>query len=128
MKAYYKLTLVLLAGAGIGAVVMDRLHAQGKPPVYAISEIQISNEDGYAKEFIPKAREAIKAGGGRIIAASNKPTAGEGDPPKGRVVIQQWDSIEQWQAYRNSAATKAAREIGNKYAKFRVFAVEGVAQ
>ena len=126
MKTYYKITLATLAGLSIGVVVMDRLQAQGKPPVYTISEIQITNEDGYFKEYVPKVREAIKAGGGRIIASSNKPTVGEGDPPKGRVVIQQWDSIEQWQAYRNAAATKSAREIGDKYAKFRVFAVEGV--
>jgi len=126
MKTYYKVTLAILAGAGIGAVVMDSLHAQSKPPVYAISEIQIMNEDGYFKDYIPKVREAIKGAGGRVIAASNKPTVGEGDPPKGRVVIQQWDSLEQWQAYRNSAATKAAREIGDKYAKFRIFVIDGV--
>ncbi len=52
---------------------MDRLHAQSKPPVYAISEVQITNEEGYFKEYAPKVREAIKAGGGRIIAASSKP-------------------------------------------------------
>jgi uncharacterized protein (DUF1330 family) len=126
MKTYYQVTLAILAGTCIGAAVMDRLQAQSKPPVYAISEIQMTNEDGYLKEYAPKAREAIKAGGGRIIAASNKPTAGEGEPPKGRVVIQQWDSLEQWQAYRNSAASKAAREIGDRYAKFRVFVVDGV--
>jgi uncharacterized protein (DUF1330 family) len=128
MKTYYKVTAALVAGVAVGGIAVQALHAQSKPPFYAISEIQMTNEDGYLKEYAPKAREAIKAAGGRIIAATNKPATGEGEPPKGRVVIQQWDSLEQWQAYRNSAANKAAREIGDKYAKFRVFAVEGVAQ
>jgi uncharacterized protein (DUF1330 family) len=128
MKAFFKVSATLVAGIAIGGIAVQALRAQSKPPVYAIAEIQITNDDGYVKEYLPKAREAIKAGGGRIIAASNKPTAGEGEAPKGRVVIQQWDSLEQWQAYRNSAANKAAREIGDKFAKFRIFAVDGVAQ
>src|SRR5271163_2249927 len=119
MKTYYKATLALVIGIALGAVAAEALHAQAKPPIYVIAEVDITNQDGYAKEYLPKIREAIKAGGGRIIAVSGKVTAGEGDAPKGRVVIQMWDSIEQWQAYRNSAATKEARQIGDKYAKFR---------
>jgi uncharacterized protein (DUF1330 family) len=128
MKTYYKATLALLTGIALGAVAAEALHAQAKPPIYVIAEADIANQDGYAKEYLPKIREAIKASGGRIVAASGKVTAGEGDAPKGRVVIQIWDSIEQWQAFRNSAATKEARQIGDKYAKFRSFAVDGVAQ
>jgi uncharacterized protein (DUF1330 family) len=128
MKTYYKATLVLVVGVAVGAAAVEALHAQANPPVYVISEIDITNQDGYMKEYVSKIRDAIKAGGGRIIAASQQATPGEGDAPKGRVVIQLWDSVGQWQAYRNSAATKAAREIGDKYAKFRSFAVDGVAQ
>ena len=55
-------------------------------------------------------------------------TAVEGDAPKSRVVLQAWDSIESIQAWRNSPQFKEARKIGDKYAKFRAFAVEGVPQ
>jgi uncharacterized protein (DUF1330 family) len=55
-------------------------------------------------------------------------TSLEGDPPKSRVAIQVWDSLEQAQAWRNSADYKAARMIGDKYAKFRAFTVEGLPQ
>jgi heme-degrading monooxygenase HmoA len=44
------------------------------------------------------------------------------------VAIQQWESMEKIQAWRNSADYKKAREIGNKYAKFRAFTVEGLPQ
>jgi uncharacterized protein (DUF1330 family) len=50
----------------------------------------------------------------------------EGTPPK-RIVIQAWDSLDQIKAWFNSAAYQEARKIGNKYATFRRFAIEGKA-
>jgi hypothetical protein len=35
--------------------------------------------------------------------------------------------MEQYQAYRNTTEFKELRAIGEKYAKFRTFAVDGVA-
>jgi uncharacterized protein (DUF1330 family) len=55
-------------------------------------------------------------------------TALEGDPPKTRVTIQVWDSMEKMKAAYESAEYKEARKIGDKYAKFRAFAVEGLPQ
>jgi uncharacterized protein (DUF1330 family) len=54
-------------------------------------------------------------------------TAFDGEAPN-RVTVQIWDSVDQLQAYRNSADYKEARKIGEKYAKFRIFAVEGLAR
>jgi uncharacterized protein (DUF1330 family) len=104
------------------------LHAQAKPPVYTVTEIDVTNIDAYTKEYAPLAQASIKASGGKLLAAGQKVTALEGDPPKPRVAIQMWDSLEKAQAWRNSAEYKKAREIGNKYAKFRAFAVEGLPQ
>jgi len=39
-----------------------------------------------------------------------------------------WDNMEQLQAWRNSADFKEARKIGDKYAKFRSFAIEDLPQ
>jgi len=55
-------------------------------------------------------------------------TALEGTAPKPRVAIQQWDSLENAQAWRNSADYKEARKIGDKYATFRAYVVEGLPQ
>jgi uncharacterized protein (DUF1330 family) len=44
------------------------------------------------------------------------------------VVIQQWESMEKIQAFLNSPEYQALRVIGDKSAKFRIFAVEGVPQ
>jgi len=70
MKQYLGLGLGMLAGTLIGAAAVSGLHAQAKPPVYLITEIDVTNPDAYAKEFAPKAQATIKAAGGRFIAIS----------------------------------------------------------
>jgi heme-degrading monooxygenase HmoA len=42
--------------------------------------------------------------------------------------VQVWDGMEKIQAWRNSKEYKEARKIGDKYAKFRVYTVEGLPQ
>jgi uncharacterized protein (DUF1330 family) len=128
MKSNYKVAAAMLAGVALGALAVQGLHAQAKPPLYSVAEIDISNLDAYLKEYVPLAQAAIKAGGGRILAAGQNITAIEGTPPKSRVAILQWESIEQYNAWRKSAAYVDARKIADKYAKFRSFAIEGMPQ
>ena len=130
MKTYYLVGLAMLAGVGIGAVAVRTLHAQAKPPVYYITEVDVTNLDAYKKEFAPKAQASMKAAGGRLLAlgSGQKVTAIEGEPPKPRVAIQVWGSLEELQAWRNSAEYKEARKIGDKYATFRAFSVEALPQ
>jgi uncharacterized protein (DUF1330 family) len=116
----------MLAGFGLGTVAVQGLHAQAQPPVYSVTEIDIADQAAYAT-YVPKTQAAIKAAGGKILAAGGITTI-EGEPPKPRVVIQQWDSLEKLQAYRNSAAFKDLLPIREKVAKFRSFVVEGVPQ
>ena len=128
MKTNYKVAIALFAGTAIGAAVVQGLHAQAKPPVYVVSEITVTNVDAYAKEYAPLAQAAIKKTGGKLVAVSQKPTSLEGAPQNSRVTINVYDSLEQAQASRNSAEYKAARVIGDKYATFRAFVVEGLPQ
>jgi uncharacterized protein (DUF1330 family) len=125
MKTHYTVTLAMLTGFGLGAVAVQGLHAQAKPPVYQVTEIDILDQEAYLKDYVPKSRAAIQAAGGKLLAAGGKTTAIEGEPPKSRVVIQQWDSLEKIQAYRNSAAFKDLLPLREKLAKFRSFVVEG---
>jgi len=134
MNTKFKLTLAMLAGAAIGAAAVNGLHAQAKPLLYLVSEIDVTNPEAYGKEYAPKAQALIKASGGRFLAigglagaGAGKVTAFDGEAPK-RTTVQVWDSMEKYQAYRNLPAFKEARQIGEKYAKFRSFAVEGVPQ
>ena len=127
MKSNYKVAVAKLAGVALGAFVVQGLHAQAKPPIYVVAEIDVSNLDAYLKEYVPLAQAAIKAAGGRILAVGQNITPIEGTPPK-RASIQQWESAEHYNTYRKSAAFVDARKIGEKYAKFRTFAIEGMPQ
>jgi uncharacterized protein (DUF1330 family) len=133
MKTQYAVALAVVTGFGLGAVAVQGLHAQAKPPVYYVAEIDVSNPEAYAKEYAPKAQAIIKAAGGRFLAiggsaaAGPKVTALDGEAPK-RAVVQVWDSMEKIEAWYNSAEYKEARKIGDKYAKFRSYAVEGLSQ
>src|SRR5712692_2122023 len=110
MKTRYTVMIAALAGFGVGAVSVERLHAQAKAPVYYVGEIEMTNPDAYMKEYAPKAQATIKKAGGRIVAAG-KPTAIEGAAPKQRVVVQVWDSMEKIKAWRGSAEYKEGRKI-----------------
>jgi uncharacterized protein (DUF1330 family) len=128
MKIHYTVALAMLAGIALGAAAVQGLHAQAKPPVYLVSEIDVTNVDAYTKEYVPLARAAIKKSGGKPLAASQNVTMLEGTPQKSRVTINVFDTLEQAKASRNSAEYKDARKIGDKYAKFRAFTVEGLPQ
>jgi uncharacterized protein (DUF1330 family) len=131
MKSTYKVTIALFAGAAIGGLAIHGLHAQAKPPVYYIAEIDVTNPDAYAKEYAPKAQAIIKAAGGRFLAIGGaaatgaKVTAFDGEAPK-RVVVQVWDSMEKIQAWRANPEYVALRKVGEKYAKFRSFSVDAL--
>ena len=127
MKTHFTIALAMLAGFGLGAIAVQGLHAQAKPPAYYIAENEVSNPDGYTKEYLPRAMEIIKANGGRYVAAG-KATSLEGEPPKSRAVVIAFDGMEKIQAWRNSAEFKEHRKIGDKFATFRSYAIEGVPQ
>ena len=128
MKTHYTVALAMLAGIGVGAAAVQGLHAQANPPVYTVFEIDVTNVDAYTKEYAPSAQASIKNSGGKQLAGGQKVTSLEGTPPKPRVTIHVWDSLEKAQAWYNGAEYKTARKIGDKYATFRAFAVEGVPQ
>ena len=132
MKTQYTIALSVLAGAVLGGAAIQGLHAQAKPPVYYIAEIDVTNPDAYGKEYAPKAQALIKSLGGRFLAiggaaAAAKVTGFDGDPPK-RAVVQVWDNMEKIEAWRNNPDYKELRKIGEKYAKFRTYAVEALPQ
>jgi uncharacterized protein (DUF1330 family) len=128
MKIHHTIALTMLVGVGLGATAVEVLHAQAKPPVYLVNEIDVTNPEAYLKDYAPRAQAVIKAAGGRLLVAGGKITTLEGEPPKTRVTINVWDSMEQVQAWRNSAAYKELLPIRDKYSKFRTFAVEGLPQ
>ena len=127
MRTSSAVICVGLLGIGIGAAGTHALYAAANPPVYMVADNTITDPAKYKSEYLPLAQAAIKAHGGVYVAAGPG-TAIDGEPPRGRVVILKWDSLEQLKKWRYSPEYVKAREIGEKYAKFRTFAVDGVPQ
>jgi uncharacterized protein (DUF1330 family) len=128
MKTRYFSLLTFVAGVATGAVAVQGLRAQAPPSAYTVSEIDITNLDAYKKEYVPLVQASIMAVGGRLVAAGQNLVALEGEPPKTRITINQFDSLEKVRAWRDSAQYKEARKIGDKYAKFRAIAFEALPQ
>src|SRR5689334_17773541 len=124
MRMYFAVAASMTVGMFVGGFAVQGLHAQAKPPIYYIAEIDTAQLDAYMKDYAPLAQASIKAAGGKIIAAGTAKSV-EGDPPKARTVIQVWESEEQIQKWRSSPKYKKAREIGDKLAKFRSFMING---
>jgi uncharacterized protein (DUF1330 family) len=127
MKTRYTVALSMLAGIAVGAFAFQGLHAQAKPPVYFVVENEISDVPSYLKEYAAHARDMIKANGGRYLAGGDATTF-VGEPPKSRVALFVFDDIQQIQTWLNSPEYKELKKVGEKYAKYRNYAVPGVAQ
>src|SRR5689334_100483 len=98
MKSTYIAALSMAVGLVIGAGIIHTLNAQNTPPVYLITEIEVTNPEGYQKEFLPAAGPTVMAHGGRTLAAG-QPTSISGDPPKARASILQFETMEQLQGW-----------------------------
>jgi uncharacterized protein (DUF1330 family) len=104
MKTRYTVALSMLAGVALGAVAVQGLHAQGKPKAYTISELESLDPTAQAA-FTPLAQAAMKAAGGRTLNTGGGRIVGiDGPAPPKRVVINEWDSLDQATAYYKSAA------------------------
>ena len=125
MKTRLTVAVSMLAGAAVGGAAIQALHAQAKPPVYMIAINQVTNPDGYAKEYVPPAQKSVKDHGGEYVAAGPG-TQVVGNLPQGPVVILRWESMEALQAWHNSPDFQATLKVGEKYAKFNIVAVNGL--
>ena len=124
MKTRYTVVLSMIAGAAVGGTAIQGLHAQAKPKAYTVSELEIL--DAAANDaFVPLIQAAQKAAGGRPFrTAGGRVVAFQGTPPM-RVAITEWDSMEQVEAYQNSAAFKDLAPQRDKAIKItRSYAVE----
>ena|ERR1700686_2897921 len=128
MKIHYKLALTLLVGAALGAAALQGLHAQTKSPAYVVIEVEESDHRAYLQEYASLAVSAMVAGGGKFLARGGKTFAIDGEAPKPRVMVIAFESMEKAKATFAGVDYRSARKIGDEYAKFRIWAVEGLPQ
>jgi uncharacterized protein (DUF1330 family) len=116
--------IAVLIGAGIGALSMQALRAQAKPPAFVIAEVKVKNQKEYMSEFLPARAKAIADAGGKYLVQAK---GFVGQAPAGRVVIVQFENMDKLIAFTESKGFKESEAIGERYADIRILGVEGVA-
>jgi uncharacterized protein (DUF1330 family) len=118
------MALVALSAVSAAAIVHG-LHAQSKPPVYYVAELEMLNADAM-KEWGGMVERSIKKMGGKYVVRGTNITALEGTPPK-QLIITRWDSMDALKAWYDGPY-KDMRPMRDKAHKsVRAYAVEGVA-
>ena len=104
MKTRYTVVLSMIAGAALGGAAIQGLHAQAKPKVYTVSELEALDAQAAADvaKRIWVAQES--AGGRNLRTGAGKVVGLEGPPPPQRVAITEWENIEKAQAFFKSKA------------------------
>jgi uncharacterized protein (DUF1330 family) len=127
MNSKFKLAIAIIAGAGLGAAAVQGLHAQAKPKAYSVSELETLDAAANAT-FVPLVQAAQKTAGARVFnTGGGRIVAMEGAAAPTRVAITEWDTLEQAQAFYNSAAWKNLSPQRDKAVKtIRRYVVEAV--
>ena len=124
MKTYIVVTLAMLTGIGVGAVAVQSLHAQGKPPTYIVIDVADYTEGFKAVTSSAVAQSATVTHGGHYVIRSEKMTALDGTPPK-RFVVVAFDNEESARAWFGQPDVKALGDIRQKTTTSHAFLVEG---
>ena len=129
MKSTWKTTVAVACGLVVGGGAVQMLHAQSKPPAFVVAEIAVRDLEGYEMNFLKPAQKTIADHGGKYLAGGfNKTLSLAGTEPPHRVVLLQFANMDAVKAWRKEGEADLENDVGEKYAKFRVYAVEGVAQ
>jgi uncharacterized protein (DUF1330 family) len=123
MKIPYITIAAVFAGAVLGAAGSEALRAQVLAPAFVVGEIEVENAPAYFKEYVPVAAKAVVDGGGKYIVRNGQSVSLYGESPKA-LAIMRFESLAKAEAAFASKAYTDAKEIGDKYAKFRIYAVE----
>ena len=129
MRTGLKFTTAVVCGVLIGGGAIELLHAQANPPAFVVAEITVKDEAGYNNNFLKPAQKTISDHGGKYLAGGyNKTLSLSGSEPPNRVVLLQFANMDAIKAWRKEGEADLENDVGEKYARFRAYAIEGVAQ
>jgi uncharacterized protein (DUF1330 family) len=121
-----KLIVAVAGGLLIGGSAVQLLHAQSKPPAYVVAEVDVKDKAGFEENFLKSARKDIADHGGKYLAGGyNKTVSLVGAEPANRVVILEFANMDAVKKWQDEGAMDMENTVGSKYAKFRIYAVEG---
>jgi len=123
MNSTVRIGIALVSGVVIGALGIDSIRAQAKPPGYIIVEFEVTDPLGW-KTYTEGTR-AMPSSGGIFLARASKGTGLTGDKPK-TITIVQFPSVDDAIAFDSSPAYVALKPIRDKSSNWRSYVVEGL--
>ena len=94
-------------------------------PAYVIVEIDVTDPEGY-EEYRRLAAPTVTASGGRYLVRGGRTEVLEGDWEPKRIVVLQFDDMEQAKAWWSSEEYAPIMAIRHRTANTRMIVVEGV--
>jgi uncharacterized protein (DUF1330 family) len=122
------LRIAVVAAALLAASGITWLRAATVAPKgYVLAEIKVTDPEAY-KQYAAAVVPIIAKLGGRYLVRGGQTVAVEGDPPAGRIVVIEFDSLAAARAFEASPDYQAVAALRQKAARSRVFLAEGTAQ
>ena len=126
MKSKFKIATAVTGIVVLGFGTASILRAQTKPPAYTFVEIDVKDQDGYTKDYLPKVQAHIKEFGGKYLGGGFNNAVGlSGAPPANRVVLLQFPDMDSAKAFSDKDSPDQ-KDVGSKYASFHTMAFPGV--
>ncbi|WP_447763566.1 DUF1330 domain-containing protein [Pseudomonas reinekei] len=97
------------------------------PHAYYVAEFEVTDPEGI-QPYSAHVESTFKPYGGHFIVRGGKTISLEGDAPKRRRVVIEFDSVEKAQAWYNSPEYTELRKIRQRSAKADVYLIEGVVE
>jgi uncharacterized protein (DUF1330 family) len=94
-------------------------------PAYQIGNVVVEDAEGFA-EYATQVPEMIQRHGGRYLARGGAIEVLEGDWTPNRLVVVEWDSLDQAKHWYESDEYKAVADIRRRCAKTELVLVEGL--
>lgn len=125
-------TCIIAAGAAIFGTAVGAAAAAGRqtpatPKAYVVTEVDVTGDkEAFQRDYAAHAAATTVPFGGRYLARGGRTVSLEGEPPKGRIVISVFNSVEQAQAWRNSPEYVKIAAVRLREATSRQYIVEGL--
>jgi uncharacterized protein (DUF1330 family) len=114
---------VILAATGFTLLRAATVAPKG----YVVAEITVTDTEAY-KQYAAAVPPIAAKFGGRYLVRGGQTVAVEGEPPAGRIVVIEFDSLAAARSFEQSAEYQAVAPLRRQAARSRLFLVEGVTQ
>ncbi len=94
------------------------------PKGYVIAEINVTDSETY-KSYVAAVGPLVAHFGGKYVVRGGQIIAVEGDPPTGRFVVIEFESLAAARSFEDSPEYRAIAPLRLKSARSRVFLVGG---